>query len=137
MQTALLNELHPHDPQAGFLTRSQAEDMLAYFGPPNPDRRIHFFHGASFDSVYIFDACHVIVAWGTADVEQGRSCYENALRQAQWWPDRLCFPPPLRYVNIGPSVMRGDESICLARSNSTAKRIAAALNWYLPGRRGT
>lgn len=43
---------------------------------------------------------------------------------------------PAKFVNVGASVMQGAESIATCRSVNMAKRIAAALNWYKPGRRG-
>lgn len=42
-----------------------------------------------------------------------------------------------QFVNIKTSVMKGAETIATCRSVSMAKRIAAALNWYKPGPRGT
>jgi hypothetical protein len=42
-----------------------------------------------------------------------------------------------KFGNVGANVIRGDESIATCRSASMAKRIAAALNWYKPGPRGT
>lgn len=45
-------------------------------------------------------------------------------------------PAPAKFVNVGASVMQGAESIATCRSVNMAKRIAAALNWYKPGRRG-
>jgi hypothetical protein len=41
-----------------------------------------------------------------------------------------------RFVNVGATVMQGSESVASCRSVTMAKRIAAALNWYKPGRRG-
>jgi hypothetical protein len=49
-------------------------------------------------------------------------------------------PPPARrlpmFVANGCNVIRADESICLCRSTTMAKRIAQALNEYVPGDRG-
>jgi hypothetical protein len=48
-------------------------------------------------------------------------------------------PAPARapiFANVGCNVIRGDENIAVARSNSMAKRIAAALNWYVPRSNG-
>jgi hypothetical protein len=50
------------------------------------------------------------------------------------------IPPPARrlpmFVANGCNVIRADESICLCRSTTMAKRIAQALNEYVPGDRG-
>lgn len=128
MTTEVLNPTHPHDPRSEDLTWEQAEDVLRYFTPPG--QRLHF-HRSGLGSVHIFRGS-TILSWGIATATMG--CHEEALRKAGLWPET---PPPPRFVNIGPSVMQGAEAICLARSNTMAKRIAAALNWYKPGRRGS
>lgn len=45
---------------------------------------------------------------------------------------------PLRpqFVAQGLRVMMGDRAVCTAASNTLAKRIAAALNDYIPNRKG-
>lgn len=40
------------------------------------------------------------------------------------------------FVAVGPKVMRDNQLICGAVSNSFARRIANALNAYTPDRRG-
>jgi len=44
--------------------------------------------------------------------------------------------PPLRYVAIGRAIMSGTQHIASAITNSTAKRIALALNLYIANRKG-
>jgi hypothetical protein len=46
-------------------------------------------------------------------------------------------PPPPRFTAIGSAVMLAGEQIATTRGSTMAKRIAHALNWYKPGRRGT
>lgn len=45
-------------------------------------------------------------------------------------------PESFRIVAIDHAVMRGDECLCIARSNSMARRIANALMAYEPNSRG-
>ncbi len=45
-------------------------------------------------------------------------------------------PNPLPFVAIGRAVMRGAEHMAQCVSNNFAKRVAAALNKYVPDRRG-
>jgi hypothetical protein len=40
------------------------------------------------------------------------------------------------FVGVGTSVMAGDEWVASAASGTMAARIANALNWYKPGKRG-
>jgi hypothetical protein len=44
--------------------------------------------------------------------------------------------PPARYVAIGQAIMSGAQHIATAVTNSTAKRIALALNLYVANRKG-
>lgn len=135
METEIQNDVHPINPREAFLTLAQAEDVLRYFGPDN--KRLHFFHGGARTSVHLFDGTQTIVAWGTDSAAAGASCYEDCLQRAGFWPDRFHVPPPVRFASVGATVMYGTAAVCTARSNSMAKRIAAALNWYQPGKRGT
>lgn len=48
----------------------------------------------------------------------------------------VTLPVRSEYVAINFAVMKGDQAICEAKSNTMAKRIAAALNKHSPDRRG-
>ena len=132
MQTELTTTPHPHDPHADDLTWAQAEDVLHYFGA---GRRLHF-HRIGIYSVVLFEGSDILQYGGDSD-DPPRSCYEDVLQEARLWPDPSMCPPPPRFVAIGPAVMLAGEQIATARGNTMAKRIAHALNWYKPGRRGT
>jgi len=123
MQTELTTTPHPHDPHADDLTWSQANDLLRYFGA---GRRLHF-HVTSPTWITIFENNEVL---------QHGDSYEDALRSRNLWPDQFVCPPPPRFAAAGASVMLGHEQIATTRGNNMAKRIANALNWYKPGRRG-
>jgi hypothetical protein len=125
MQTELTTTPHPHDPHAEDLTWSQAEDVLRYFTPPG--HRLHW-HVSSTTWVTLFR---------DGEVWQHGSTFEECLRYRELWPDPSMCPPPPRFTAIGPAVMLAGEQIATTRGNTMAKRIAHALNWYKPGRRGT
>ena len=130
MQTELTTTPHPHDPHADDLTWSQSEDVLRYFAPPS--HKLHF-HRESLTYVLIFDGDRIL-AWGLE--RPTWDAYEDALRVANLWPSPSMCPPPPRFAAVGASVMLGAEQIATTRGNNMAKRIANALNWYKPGRRG-
>lgn len=46
------------------------------------------------------------------------------------------LPERGKFVEVGMQVVRGEESVATCRSRTMAARIAAALNWYKPTRRG-
>lgn len=71
---------------------------------------------------------------------------ENRLES---FPNRIYVPPvdwkPLsaldrdngmRFASVGRRVMQGDEEWATCKSGTAADRIANALNWYKPGKRG-
>ena len=60
---------------------------------------------------------------------------EAALRASGHYParPRTGLPP---FVSVGRDVLQGTDSICVARSPSTAVRIVNALNSYVPNKRG-
>jgi hypothetical protein len=128
METEVLNATHPHDPRADELDYAHVADLVRYF----LGREYRAFWDRSTFAIFhdgeIYRGKDDVLCWSTKDDE------ETVLRRAGAWPDE---PAPPRFVNIRDHVMRGDERICVARSNTTAKRIAAALNWYKPGRRGS
>jgi hypothetical protein len=51
-----------------------------------------------------------------------------------WTPDPLIID--LQFVAIRATIMRGGQHIATARSHTMAKRIANALNRYIPSREG-
>ena len=59
------------------------------------------------------------------------SSWREAFRSA-----RINLPMRPRYTAQGPRVMMEDRAICTAVTNTMAKRIAGALNEYVPDRRG-
>jgi hypothetical protein len=125
MQTELTTTPHPHDPHADDLTWSQARDMLRYFGT---GRRLEF-HVTSPHWVTIFENHEVL---------QHGDSFEDALRSRNLWPDQFMCPPAPRFTAIQQSgtIMRGTEYIATAASANMARRIANALNFYKPGKRG-
>jgi len=61
-----------------------------------------------------------------------------------WGPSHVCREKPIRprpdsvvqYVAIGRAVMKGQEHIATACSNTMARRIANALRKYVPNQKG-
>ena len=117
---------HPHDPQADALTFSQASDLLRYFQPAGCNYQLNAMAGY----MGIFDRTQMIFCGPES------AGWEFILQRACFYPDATMCPPPPRFANIGTGVMQGSEFIATASSHNMAKRIANALNWYKPGKRG-
>lgn len=83
-------------------------------------------------------------AWsvgGACLLGRGPGYIVEALSEKSWREAfralRIKLPVRRHFSNHGPRVMRDDEAVATAVSNSTAELIANALNSYTPGRRGT
>jgi len=108
----------------GDFTLAQANDLARYFfGPdwtaildPSPD---------GFSCVLNFSP-----TGNGGNAKRGRS-WREVFRAAG-----VQLPLRPQYVAKGTSVMFGETAICTAVSNTSAKRIAAALNNHIPDRRG-
>jgi hypothetical protein len=55
---------------------------------------------------------------------------------SQYLETREDGPQGLRFVAVGNTVYRGQAQICLAFTGNMAKRIANALNKYIPNKKG-
>lgn len=65
------------------------------------------------------------------------STFEQALTAAKLLPRRkLNADEAVLFINIDRDVLRGTESVCVARSRNYAHRIANALNAYKPNKDG-
>ena len=106
------------------LTWSQAHDLILYFRPASSFLDVE----ANCGMLAVFDRTTLVTC-----VAASAGTWETVLRRVGCWPDT---PPPPRFANIGTGVMQGKEFIATASSHNMAKRIANALNWYKPGKRG-
>jgi hypothetical protein len=102
------------------LTWSQAHDLILYFRPAGSYLDVQ----ASCGMLAIFDRTTLVTC-----IAASVGTWETVLRRVGCWPDD---PPPPRFAN-----MHGSEFIATASSHNMAKRIANALNWYKPAKRGT
>lgn len=105
-------------------TYSRAMDMIRYF------------LGSNYSLAMRTSLCFAL--FDRTEMVAFNTNLKELLKSSGAWPDPKMFPPRERRIFIAHdcSVMFENENVANARSHTMAKRIAHALNYYTPGRRG-